>query len=75
MNLALVALGLSRYPAYFLQPGAATFVWESIGALLIYAFAISGITKMQSAYWRTILRTTAIFGLVLGVFEILNIGI
>jgi hypothetical protein len=75
VNLALVALGLARYPAYFLQPGARTFVWETVGAFLVYAFAIVRIASVQSSYWRTILRSATIFGLTLGMFEIVNIGI
>ena len=73
LNLGMIAVGVSRYPALLSQPGARTFVAEPIGVLVVYAIAVVCIAKTHGTYW--ILRTAVIFGLLAGTFEIINIGI
>jgi hypothetical protein len=73
--LGMIALAVARYPALFSQPGARTFVLEPICVLIAYAVAIFCVARSHSTPWDTILQTAAIFGLLTGSVEIVNIGI
>ena len=75
INLGMIALGVTRYPALLLQSGARTFVAEPIGVLVAYAIAVVCIARTQGTYCDEILRTAIIFGLLGGTLEIINIGI
>ncbi len=75
INLAMIALGVVRYPQFWLQPGARAFVAEPVCVLVAYAIVVIWIARTQGAYWDGILRAAAIFGVLTGALEIINIGI
>ena len=75
INLAMIAISVVRYPAFWSQPGARAFVVEPMSVLVAYAIAIVCIARTQSTYWDGILRAAGIFGVLAGALEIINIGI
>jgi len=68
-------LAVARYPAFFLQPGALVYLFEPIGALVVYAVAIVLVARAHGQSWDAVLKTAIPFGLLTGIFEVLNIGI
>ena len=75
INLGMIAVGVGRYPAFFSQRGARTFVLEPVCALVVYAVAIVSIARTHGPYWDSILRVATVFGVITGTFEVINIGI
>ncbi len=73
--LVMIFVAVSRYTALFAQPGARLFVLEPVGVLVAYAVAIVWVGRMRGPDWDTILRSAALYGLLGGGLEILNIGI
>jgi len=75
INLGMAAVGVARYPAFFSQHGAHTFVLEPVCALLAYAVAIVFIARTHGPYWDAILRAAVVFGGLTGTIEVINVGI
>lgn len=75
ISVSMAALAVSRYPAFFSQTGARTYLVQSICALFAYAVAIFVFVRPNSPLWKTILPTALRFGLLSGAIEIVNIGI
>lgn len=73
-DLALAALGISRYPALFSQQGAWEFVAELSGVLAIYVGAAARLFTLRGQMWREVCRFGCLFGCVTGGLEVLNIG-
>ena len=75
INLGMVAVGVGRYPAFFSQHGAHTFVLKPVCALLTYAVAIIFMARRNGPYRDSILRAAMVFGGLTGTIEVINIGI
>jgi len=75
INLVMAALGVARYPAFFSQHGAHTFVLKPVCALLTYAVVIVFIARRHGPYWDSILRAAMLFGGLTGTIEVINVGI
>jgi hypothetical protein len=75
VSVGMAAIAVGRYPAFLLQPGARIFLFEPIGALLVYAVGIFLLSRAQGSYWDAIRKTAMVFGVLTGMLEILNIGI
>jgi hypothetical protein len=74
-DVALIVGGVARHPAFFSQPGAALLVVELVSALLAYGIAVMWIAKTRDARWDGTIRSAALFGLLGGTMEALNIAI
>ena len=75
VGLAMAILAVAQYPAFFLHPGARVYLFEPIGALVVYAVAIVLVARAHGQCWDAVLKTAIPFGLLTGIFEVLNIGI
>ena len=74
-NLAMIAIGVAKYPAFFSQPGAHIVLLESVSVLVAYAVAAVWIGRSRGTNWDAIVRCATLFGLLGGALEALNIGI
>jgi len=75
ISLGMAAIGVARYPAFFSQHGAHTFVLKPVCALLAYAVAIVFSARRHGPYWDSILRAAMVFGSLTGTIEVINVGI
>jgi hypothetical protein len=75
INIAMTAVSVLRSPAFFSQRGAHTFVLEAVCVLLAYAVATIFLARTHGPYWDSILRAAMVFGLITGIFEVINVGI
>ena len=73
--LTMIFVAVRRYPALFSQPGARLLVLEPVPILGAYAVAVVWIGRIRGVEWDTRLRTAALYGLLGGILEILNIRI
>ena len=74
-NLAMAAIAVGRYPAFFAQRGARLFLLEPISVLLVYAVGVVVVARTRGPYWDAILKTAIAFGAFTGILEVVNIGI
>jgi hypothetical protein len=74
-NIAMAVAGVARSPAFFSQSGASTLVLELVCALLAYAVPTIFLARTHSNYWDSILRGATVFGVITGIFEVINVGI
>jgi hypothetical protein len=72
-NLMMIGLAVVQYPDFFSQPGAHVVVLESSFALVAYAVAALWVGRPRGAD-RDIIVSAALFGLLGGTVEALNIG-
>jgi hypothetical protein len=70
----MIGLAVVQYPDFFSQPGAHVVVLESSFALVAYAVAALWVGRPRGAE-RDIIVSAALFGLLGGTVEALNIGI
>jgi len=75
VSLGMAAVAVARYPAFFLQSGARVYLFEPIGALVVYAVAIVLVARAHGQYWDAVLKTAILFGFLTGILEVVNIGI
>lgn len=75
INIVMTGVRVSRSPAFFSQSGARTFVLEAVCALLFYAVATVYLARTRGPYWDSILASAFVFGVITGIFEIMNVGI
>jgi hypothetical protein len=75
MDIALVAVGVARSPAFFTQSEARAFALEPVFALLGYALAIVFLARTHSPYGDPPLGGVIVFGVMTGMIEILNVGV
>ena len=75
INIGMAVIAVARYPAFFSQPGARRFLFEPIGALLIYLVAIVLVSRTHGPNWDAILKTAILFGGLTGILEVANICI
>ena len=75
LNFGMAAVGVARYPAFFSQDGARTFVVKAVCALLAYAVAILFIARRHGPYWDSIWKAAMVFGGLTGIMEVINVGI
>jgi hypothetical protein len=75
VSLVMTAVAVARYPAFFLQPAARAYLFEPIGALVVYSVAFVLIARAHGPYWDAVLKTAIPFGFLTGILEIVNIGI
>lgn len=73
-TLAMAGVAVERYPAIWLQPGARTYVAEQLTILLAYAVVIAWIMRRRGTWWDTAVGVAAIFGLISGAMEAINIA-
>jgi hypothetical protein len=72
-NLVMIGLAVVQYPDFFSQPGAHVVVLESSFTLVAYAVAALWVGRPRGAD-RDIIVSAALFGLLGGTVEALNIG-
>lgn len=73
-DLALLAVGAGRYPAYFAMPGALVYLAQPVIALVIYAVWVLALPLVASRIPRSsvALRVGTIVGLIGGAIEIVS---
>ncbi len=74
-TLVMIFVAVNRYPALLSQPGARLFVLEPVAVLIAYAVAVVWIGRARGSNWDAILRSAALYGLLGGGLEIVNIAI
>jgi hypothetical protein len=74
-DFTMIALALMQYPAFFSQPHAVLVVLQTVSVLVVFGVAVVWIGRQRSPSWDAILATAAIFGLLGGIAEALNIAI
>ncbi len=72
---ALATVALARYPKFFLQRDALTYVYEIAGILTAYAVLICLLARTKGVLWDVIRRRAVVFGITTGAAEVLNIAI
>jgi hypothetical protein len=75
VSLGMAAVAVAQYPTFFLQPAARVYLFEPIGAKVVYAVAIVLVARARGQYWDAVLKTAIPFGFLAGILEIVNIGI
>jgi|ERR1700730_2681222 len=75
VDLAMIAIALRLYPAFFSQPDGVFVVLEAVSVLLFYAGAVVWFGRTTGQDWKTILEWATPFGLLGGTLEALNIAI
>ena len=73
--LAMIAVAAACYPPYFAQPRALVFLIEPVCALAVYGVAVILVVRAQGSFWHTIRNSAALFGLLSGCLEIVNLCI
>src|SRR5690348_8598250 len=71
-DLAMIAIAVHRYPAYWLQPGARMFVAEAVGALVVYAALIAWTAWRREQWWVRASGFAFVAGSIIAAVEIAN---
>jgi hypothetical protein len=74
-SFILIAIGVHRYPDYWAQRGALTFLLEPVCLLIVYAAAVGWIARSTNLLWSSILPTAFCVGLASALVEILSLSI
>jgi hypothetical protein len=75
LNAGMAVFAIARYPALFEQHSALVYVLELIGILLLYAVLTVCLVRVRGGAWNTILTNSAVFGVITGALEMMNIGL
>ena len=75
INVGMAAIAVARFPAFFVQPAARVYLFEPIGALVVYAVAIVLVARVNGQYSDAVLKTAIPLGFLTGILEVVNIGI
>jgi hypothetical protein len=74
-DVALIAAGVIRYPAFWNQHGSVAYLAEPVVLLAVYAVVVLAATRSASVDRRRVLRAAALVGLALGALETVNISV
>jgi hypothetical protein len=75
LNAGMAVFAIARYPALFEQHSALVYVLELIGILLLYTVLTMYLVRVRGGAWNTILTNAAVFGVITGALEMMNIGL
>jgi hypothetical protein len=73
VDVALTALGVARYLAYFAQPNALFYALEPLALLMVYATIALLTTRQINAQTTVALRAGLLFGLLAGCLWLVNL--
>jgi len=74
-DVGIVVVALTRYPAFFLQPGARLMVAEPLSALALCTGLVSWAGWKPERRWRTLFKIAASCGIIGAALEALNIAV
>ena len=74
-DIGVVVVAVTRYPAFFSQPGARLAIAEPIVALVVCAGSVTLVGWKREKHLHTIFKVAAICGVIAAAFEALNIAI
>src|SRR4029077_20131053 len=73
LNVALIALNVALYPAFFAQPGALIYLLEPLALLIVYAVIALFTTRRIGSQAEMASRTGLLFGLLTGGLWLINL--
>ncbi|HEX3273056.1 MAG TPA: hypothetical protein VHR15_20590 [Ktedonobacterales bacterium] len=73
LNIALMALNITLYPAFFAQPGALFYLLEPLASLIVYAVIAFLTTRRISPQVDVASRVGLLFGLLTGCLWLVNL--
>jgi hypothetical protein len=73
LNIALMALNITLYPAFFAQPGALFYLLEPLASLIVYAVIAFLMTRRISPQADVASRAGLLFGLLTGCLWLVNL--
>jgi hypothetical protein len=73
LNIALMALNIALYPAFFAQPGALFYLLEPLASLVVYAVIALLTTRRISPQADVASRVGLLFGLLTGCLWLVNL--
>ena len=73
LNIALIALNITLYPAFFAQPGALFYLLEPLASLIVYAVIAFLTTRRISPQVDVASRVGLLFGLLTGCLWLVNL--
>jgi hypothetical protein len=73
LNMALLALNVALYPAFFTQPNALSYLLEPLALLFVYALIMFLTTRRISPQAEVAARVGLLFGLLAGCLWLVNL--
>lgn len=73
-NLTMIFIAVTQYREFFSQPGARFVILPAVAVLVVYAAVLLWIGGTRRFNCDTVMKSAALYGLLSGALEVLNIG-